>query len=132
MDILYKYSKINFNINNIILLLDNNYYYAFVKEILLSNDLTFDDVEILLNYVYINKTSNYLYKLFPKLINFVNNRSKSMINDKCPICYEVKDLILYDCVVHHYCIQCYDKQNLCALCKVPKNDYYHDLFEIFE
>ena len=50
--------------------------------------------------------------------------------EECSICYEVKDLIQYDCISHYYCKTCYLRMNKCAFCKVPKNSYFEDMFWI--
>ena len=36
------------------------------------------------------------------------------------ICYENKKLYIFSCFFHKFCINCYMKINLCALCKLPK------------
>jgi len=50
--------------------------------------------------------------------------------EECSVCYEVKDLIQYDCISHYYCKTCYLRMNKCAFCKVPKHPYFEEMFWI--
>jgi tetratricopeptide (TPR) repeat protein len=39
---------------------------------------------------------------------------------ECMICYETKDIQMYDCLGHHYCLGCTIKIEKCAVCKCTK------------
>jgi hypothetical protein len=44
----------------------------------------------------------------------------------CGICYERKELIVFDCLGHYMCIDCYLKVNKCPFCSIEK----HQLMKI--
>ena len=45
--------------------------------------------------------------------------SKYIENEECPICYDNKSNVMTSCG-HHYCNECFDKLNECAICKTKK------------
>uniref|UniRef100_A0A6C0H5J5 Uncharacterized protein n=1 Tax=viral metagenome TaxID=1070528 RepID=A0A6C0H5J5_9ZZZZ len=68
-------------------------------------------------------------KIFNKLSMFINSKKKYATSDFCPICFEETTLYDFDCIFHKYCIFCYNKINVCSICKIPKNSYYINLLE---
>lgn len=38
----------------------------------------------------------------------------------CMICYDTKDLQMFDCLGHHYCLECIIKIQQCAVCKCSR------------
>ncbi len=59
------------------------------------------------------------------------SRRKRHDSSECPICYEDKELYIFDCadVEHCYCLDCYKKIDKCSSCKIPKSQYNIDLFQ---
>jgi tetratricopeptide (TPR) repeat protein len=41
-------------------------------------------------------------------------------NGECMICYDTKDLQMFDCLGHHYCLECIIKIQQCAVCKCSR------------
>jgi len=52
---------------------------------------------------------------------FQINREKIKINDECGVCYENKDLYLFDCIGHYICTTCYLKVDKCPFCSISKH-----------
>jgi tetratricopeptide (TPR) repeat protein len=46
--------------------------------------------------------------------------SNYKMNGDCMICYETKDLQMFDCLGHHYCLGCNIKIQQCAVCKCSR------------
>jgi tetratricopeptide (TPR) repeat protein len=46
--------------------------------------------------------------------------SNYKMNGDCMICYETKDLQMFDCLGHHYCLGCIMKIQQCAVCKCSR------------
>ena len=44
--------------------------------------------------------------------------------EKCPICYETKELVKFDVCTHSFCASCKPKLSKCALCRVKVRDDY--------
>ena len=51
---------------------------------------------------------------------------KVSIIDKCPICFDEDNLILYECFAHYYCLDClYQgvyKDKKCAVCRITVDE----------
>jgi tetratricopeptide (TPR) repeat protein len=46
--------------------------------------------------------------------------SNYKMNGDCMICYETKDIQMFDCLGHHYCLGCIMKIQQCAVCKCSR------------
>jgi tetratricopeptide (TPR) repeat protein len=68
--------------------------------------------------------------VFKKFHPFYLARKEYAKYDCCPICTDDCDLIPYDCFRHRYCVICYFQIKECCLCKVPKNPYFQDMFDM--
>ena len=55
-------------------------------------------------------------------MQIIENKMKFSIIDKCPICYDETNLVLYECFAHYYCLDCiYQgvyKDKKCAICRM--------------
>ena len=55
-------------------------------------------------------------------MQIIENKMKFSIIDKCPICYDETNLVLYECFAHYYCLDClYQgvyKNKKCAICRM--------------
>ena len=69
------------------------------------------------------------HPVFGKFHQFYMTRKQFSKTDSCPICMEECEIIPYDCLWHGYCIICSLKIEECSLCKIPKNQYFQDMFE---
>ncbi len=56
-----------------------------------------------------------------KRIQFMNNKRKFTIEDTCSICLDNTKLIIYDCIGHYFCENCYNNLPKCPLCKIEKH-----------
>ncbi len=52
-------------------------------------------------------------------------------NKECPVCYENRELYIFDCAdpAHCYCLDCYKQIDKCPSCTIPKNPHYASLFQ---
>ena len=70
----------------------------------------------------INDTYN-LYKIkMQSKKQFQTNREKIFLKDEeCGVCYETKELYLFDCIGHYICASCYLKVDKCPFCSINKH-----------
>jgi hypothetical protein len=54
---------------------------------------------------------------------FITNKEKYAIIGDCVVCYENKKLLLFDCIGHHICYECYYHPSLlkCPFCLIAKH-----------
>jgi hypothetical protein len=52
---------------------------------------------------------------------YMINKQKYTKEDTCPICHDDKTLIIYDCLGHYLCENCYDIINKCPYCNIEKH-----------
>jgi hypothetical protein len=52
---------------------------------------------------------------------FLNNKQKLKRDGECSICYNEKELHLFDCIGHFICIDCYPKIDKCPFCAIVKH-----------
>jgi hypothetical protein len=90
--------------------------------IIMIND---EDPDFLIPYC---KKYNYDCELLNKYKIKRNQKKQYMINkqkytkeDTCPICHDDKTLIIYDCLGHYLCENCYDIINKCPYCNIEKH-----------
>jgi hypothetical protein len=57
---------------------------------------------------------------------YMLNKKKFNITKECGICYEEKELYIFDCLEHYTCLDCYSQINKCAFCSIEK----HQLMKI--
>ena len=53
--------------------------------------------------------------------SILKNKMKYAELGECPVCFEQKDLIPFDCFAHKHCIECDKKIDKCSLCRITKN-----------
>ena len=56
-------------------------------------------------------------------LQFMINKKKFVKNDTCNVCYDEKELIIYDCFAHYICEDCYHREEIvkCPYCNIPKH-----------
>jgi hypothetical protein len=51
----------------------------------------------------------------------IRNKMNFSKDGECPVCFEDKRLIPFDCFGHFYCLDCDKKMKKCGFCRIPKN-----------
>jgi hypothetical protein len=94
--------------------LESNYSITYVLHIFIQNEIDLPYVQKMINKLRIreNNLSGQLQFKFNK-INLPNYKKY----DICPICYNETELNMYDCLGHHFCVNCTIRINECAICK---------------
>jgi hypothetical protein len=94
--------------------LQSNYSITYVIHIFIQNEIDLPHIQTIINKFKIreNNISGQLQFKLNK-INLPNYKK----HDECPICYNKTELQMYDCLGHHFCVNCTININECAICK---------------